>query len=547
MMSSLHLKSVENRRSASIDNDVHTPLFGTNDNIRGSTRWGWVTLAIAIAASIVGVVLVRRQGAIGLFGDEASHLLHARRVMDSATPGFGQIGQYWPPLFQILELPFVWIDGLYRSGMAAALPAMCCYVLGVLGAYHLGAELTRDRRTGALAAIAFGANPNMLYLQTTAMMESSIAMALVCAAAGLARFARTGQFRDVVVAGLLGSLATWTHYGAWALPVYGSLVIGVICWRRGENWRKVETFMLAYAFACGYLPFLWMAWGFYLQGDPIYFVHYHQAVAESTTDPAFTYGRPGNLAYALLNYGLAVLHVLGPVVTGFVLAVLIVGLFRRRFVTPVGPALAAGGFAVTVITAHGGSIGSPLFAQLADLTSIQANGDNIRYGLWMAPFGAAAVALSAGNQRWRQLGVAALLVVGLAWFLPPVQGVDTLSHATERHSNASWQRVADALKAKYDGGRILMSSINGGDRIVWRSGLHASQFITEFNNRSEPSLFELARRQPETHARWILLSPRGDLALTPQRLYNLGYVRMAYYDDAGDDRLRYSLWRQRSR
>ena len=122
---------------------------------------------LAVVASVSSGIFIHATERVAVFGDAPSHLLHGRRVFDSATPGFGQLGNYWPPLQHFLELPFVWIDPLYHSMWAGSLPAMAFYVIGVLGAYRVGVEMTRDRRVGALAAFAFGANPSLLYLQAT--------------------------------------------------------------------------------------------------------------------------------------------------------------------------------------------------------------------------------------------------------------------------------------------------------------------------------------------------------------------------------------------
>src|SRR5438105_344363 len=42
----------------------------------------------------------------------------ARRIIDSLTPGFGQIGAVWPPFPQVAMIPFVMSDYLWRTGIA---------------------------------------------------------------------------------------------------------------------------------------------------------------------------------------------------------------------------------------------------------------------------------------------------------------------------------------------------------------------------------------------------------------------------------------------
>jgi len=511
----------------------------TAPELRGSRRWAWAVLVAATAAAVTASIWAHVTGHVGLLGDEASHLLHARRVFDSATPGLGQIGQYWPPLYQILELPFVWIDPLYRSGWAGSIAGGIGYVGGVMGAYVLGTEVTRDRRSGVIAAIAFGANPSMLYLQSTAMMESAIAMGLVWSAAGLVRFWRTGRYRDVVLAGLGASLACWTHYGAWAMPLYGAVVVAIGCRRRGFGWRKTETYAVSYAIAAAYASVLWMMWNFYLQHNPVSFVQSSPPAPEVLSE-TFVNGRPGSVAYAATVYGLAVWHVLGPVLTVAVVGTLLVSLLRRRFFHPLGAALAATGFAVTLITLKGGSIGSPTFARWTGLTITHAYNDNIRYALWTAPFAAAAVAVIAGRSRLRQVATLFAVLAGLVWFLPGLGGTPAIDDPDTTSSLVIDRVVGAQLADAYDGGRVLLSSRNGGDRLIWHSGEDASQFITEFNG----PLYAAAVALPRAHVRYVLITPRSSLEgrLSPSELERAGYSPVWTFDAYANGDLLYTLY-----
>ena len=67
-------------------------------------------------------------------------------------------------------LPFVWNRALWQSGIAGAIPGMLAYVLGTLGVFRLVGA--RAPKTAAyFAAAIYGLNPNLLYLQSTAMNE----------------------------------------------------------------------------------------------------------------------------------------------------------------------------------------------------------------------------------------------------------------------------------------------------------------------------------------------------------------------------------------
>ena len=107
-----------------------------------------------------------------LYGDAVAHINIARRVVDNRHPleSYGQLGTVWLPLQHIAMLPFVWIDALWRSGIAGAIPSMVAYVLGALGIFRL-VSARAGQLAAYLAAAIYALNPNLLYMQTTAMNE----------------------------------------------------------------------------------------------------------------------------------------------------------------------------------------------------------------------------------------------------------------------------------------------------------------------------------------------------------------------------------------
>jgi len=72
-------------------------------------------LAVAASAWSLG------HGYAVLYGDAESHLNIAKRVVDSLTPGFAQLGGIWLPLPHILLIPFVYFNVLWRTGAAGSI------------------------------------------------------------------------------------------------------------------------------------------------------------------------------------------------------------------------------------------------------------------------------------------------------------------------------------------------------------------------------------------------------------------------------------------
>ena len=81
-----------------------------------------------------------RHNTLLLYGDAVAHLHIARRVFDSLTPGYRQLGSVWLPLPHILLMPFVANMAWWQSGLAGACLSVPSYVLGCAGIFRLARE-----------------------------------------------------------------------------------------------------------------------------------------------------------------------------------------------------------------------------------------------------------------------------------------------------------------------------------------------------------------------------------------------------------------------
>src|SRR5437660_5646226 len=82
-----------------------------------------------ILLSALAVYFFYSHGYLLYYGDAEAHLNIARRVVDSQTPGYDQLGSPWLPLPHVLMLPLVRVDSLWRSGLAGAIPSAICFVI----------------------------------------------------------------------------------------------------------------------------------------------------------------------------------------------------------------------------------------------------------------------------------------------------------------------------------------------------------------------------------------------------------------------------------
>src|SRR5207245_6480247 len=138
----------------------------------------WVGVLTGLC-SLVSFSIYFRHGDVLLYGDAIAHINIARRVFDSRTPGLLQLGTVWLPLPHLAMIPFLVSDRLWRTGVGGSIPSMIAYVFGAVGILRLVRGMFRASggpRNGArfaawCAVLIYAANPNLIYLQATAMTE----------------------------------------------------------------------------------------------------------------------------------------------------------------------------------------------------------------------------------------------------------------------------------------------------------------------------------------------------------------------------------------
>ncbi len=244
---------------------------------------------LAVLASLSSFFYYVQHGMILMHGDATAHINIARRVFDSLTPGPLQLGTVWLPLPHVLMMPFIAPDKLWQSGVGGSIPSMAAYVLGVLGIVRLvGGLLNSDARTrpaaqaGAwVAAFAYGANPNLIYMQATALTEPLYLAFFIWAAVYFAEFLRglgedetAGQTirRSLRRCAYCVACAEMTRYDGWFLAgVIGAIVctIALRHWQdRALHWSALK-FLLGIATA----PALWLIYDAAVYGNAFNFAN----------------------------------------------------------------------------------------------------------------------------------------------------------------------------------------------------------------------------------------------------------------------------------
>jgi len=212
-------------------------------------------MMIALAAALLGAFVALRFAALDLtlsHYDARGHLVVARRIFDSITPGWQQVGAVWLPLPHILNALPVQIDTFYRTGASAVAISIVSFAVSVSAVAWVIAALTGSWLPAAAGALVFALNPNVLYLQSTPMTEPLLIALNVASIALLLSYCEQvmrpegSNPRGVLSAALVGwtfTLACLTRYEAWPVAI-GALVAAVwVLWRRGAGadraWRAI--------------------------------------------------------------------------------------------------------------------------------------------------------------------------------------------------------------------------------------------------------------------------------------------------------------------
>jgi hypothetical protein len=165
--------------------------------------------------------------------DAKAHLVVSRRILDSLTPSWEQIGAVWLPLPHVINAIPVQIDFFYRTGAFAVGMSIVSFAITVACVSAI-VRMTTGSRTGAfLAAALVALNPNVLYLQSTPMTEPLLFALTSLAVVRLIEWARSDVPAARPIAGWTIVAACLTRYEAW--PIAGASIIAAayVKWRNG--------------------------------------------------------------------------------------------------------------------------------------------------------------------------------------------------------------------------------------------------------------------------------------------------------------------------
>ena len=443
--------------------------------------------AIAGAALVGGATAAFHYHRLGLtlsHYDARGHLVVARRIIDSITPGWQQIGAVWLPLPHLLNLLPVQIDALYRNGASAVAISVTAFAIATAAVAWIVLAFTDSALAALAGAAVFAFNPNVLYLQATPMTEPLLLALTTVAVAMLI------EGSVPAATGIVFALACLTRYEAWPVTMCALAAAVWARWRSGDPWpaawRRVAPVALYPAAAVlAFLVFSRVVIGRWFVSSG-FFVPENRALG----DPLLAAGEiwwgthmlSGYLTIALAAAGLIVLLVRG-VVT------------RER----------AGGIIALSLLAAGA---------LPWAAFVNGHPFRIRYMVPLIVCEAIGAGIAAGASR-RLRVVTALVVLGAAAYeLRPVgrsfrAGVPMVVEAQWEQPNAPVRKtITRYLRAEYDGEKIMasMGSLGHYMQEASRDGFAIADFLHEGNG----DIWLAALESPRPFVGWVLIEEKAN-------------------------------------
>lgn len=496
-----------------------------------------------VAISTAAAYISYSKGVMVAYNDAAAHLNTARRIIDNLTPGLVQIGSVWLPLLHIVELPFVASTFLWKTGLAGSIVSGISFTVAGMYLYKLMYLVSGKVTTALVAVFAYVANPNLLYMQTTAMFEPLLLATLVGAIYYLVLWAKEKTTVHLLLGSFFVMLSTLTRYDGWAMLIASAAAVGLVSLSIKKEGK--EGPIMLFLFMAGFGIFLWLLYNLLIFRDPLYFSRSEFSAAAQQKILAARGQLPTKHSWesSFLTYSLAVVVNNGLVMTAVAIigvVIYLLALVKNFSLWKLMPLLLLVSYGFNIISLYAGQ--SVIWMPM--LPPHFGTYFNARYGLLMLP----AIAFFAAYicSKYRPLGI---LIVAASFIqvylfshpqLVPVMGKeigiitlqDTVSSINEQTIAAS-----TFLRDHHNGELILVSSASV-DAFIFRAGLPLRYFITEGTSY----YWNQSLKDPRTYAGFVVFfNDASDRVGT--RVSKLPFLKTEYemvYRDTT-----YQIWRKK--
>jgi hypothetical protein len=437
------------------------------------------------------------RGNLCYYGDAEAHLNIARRIVDSRTPGYDQVGTVWLPLPHWAMIPLARIDRLWINGLAGAIPSAIAFVIAGSFLFAAARRIFGDGVVAAAATALWALNPNVLYLQSTPMTESLFSACLLALLYFTVRFGQTQGMGAAIGAGVAACAGTLTRYESWFVLPFAALFFLLAAKKR----RIAATAVFCAIAAIGPLFVFFHHW--WLTGDALAF--YRGPYSPRAIQHGADYPGYHDWGEAFHYYRTAAQLCAGGVLSLAALAGAAVALYRRAF-WALTLLLLPGVFLIWAMYSTGGT---PIFLPTLKPFSYY----NSRYGMAVLPLIALAAAALVTVAPARARGwVAGLLVLAasLPWLLHPSPSSWITWEESRVNSEArrAWTaEAAEYIQPRYVRGTGILSDVGDMVGIYRRTGIPLRELFSVDNGLP----FDATVSRPELflHEEWIVTQGGG--------------------------------------
>jgi len=498
-----------------------------------------VVMVTAFVSVISYLIFLRNDFQFLALNDSIPRLNIARKVVDNLTPGLGQLGAIWPPFPHILNVPFIWNDWVWHTGISGSAISMIMYIMGGYFSYHLCKEVLSSKKAGILGFLAYLSNPSLWFLQASPMSESFFLTTMMGGMYYLICWIKKRDFRLLLICAIYIIFATLTRYEAYVFGLVSGIfvvIVGVysqffsIEKKKGPYLDGIVTIFGTLS-VIGILS--WMLYLALIFGDPILFVRAYTSKGtisrylgagleknERTTSQPVQRNRVSeNTDYkekvknAVLSTTSSTLLMNGFFITVFSIVVgsfimiydIIRGSPEKRMIVLYVFCL---GLAMFTFIAYGvySRFIPPLEAPSLKLSTFfeskmyDSLRFNIRYGYNVLPV--VIVFFSYVFYRYRLLFVIGIVVLVINTILPFTSQFNSFFLLQKQFKYNSQSHInAQEFSKMYDGGYILISDIDN-QYFIFNTGIQYRYFIHE----GTQNYWLTSLRNPKTYARWIILN-----------------------------------------
>lgn len=466
---------------------------------------------LAFGFSIISSTYFFITNSILLYGDAESHLNIAKRVIDSLTPGFAQLGGIWLPLPHLLLLPFVAFDPLWKTGIAGSIVGGISYIISAVFIYKLLYLLLKNTFAAYVGFFVFALNPNILYMQSTPLGELTlIAFFILSVYFLLAYLQKPSSIPPLVMSAFFGFCASLTRYDGWFLVLFEVLVLMLFYLFKRKIYIESEGIVVLFSTLAFFGIALWFLWDGLILHDPLYFTN-SPFSAKSQQQGWMARGQLvtyKNMPLSFLYYADATARNVGLLLTAFMfLGCIFYLLDKQRPLRLFVFLLLSFPFVFYVLTLY---LGQSIIL-LPDLTPASFSWKlfNARYGIIMLPFAAVFIGFLAyrANLIFRVVLISAL-VFQLLSFGIRLEPIITLEDGKTGLSAMKQPNAQIWMAHHYNNGLVLLDDYARTISII-KSNISLHNVIYVGNH----PYWDNALKDPEKYATWIVIQ-RNDTIWT---------------------------------